>query len=51
MKKWQRALLWLTVIIVLAIGIMRGYTSYINKSKEVSKGNKVNTLQNSKLKN
>lgn len=30
MRKWQKALLWLCVIIVLGFGIMRGYVYYLN---------------------
>jgi predicted negative regulator of RcsB-dependent stress response len=51
MRKWQRALLWFIVVIVFAIGIMRGYRSYINKSKDVSKENRVNGLPDAKPKN
>lgn len=30
MKKWQRAIIWLLVVVLLGFGIMKGYVYYLN---------------------
>lgn len=30
MKKWQRALIWIVVVVLLGFGIMKGYLYYLN---------------------